>query len=259
MVEELPEQVELLRRELEVLLTDAGLATARIDLEVAVLDHGAFEVASFQAGAPKDRFHARDELTRIERLGQIVVGAHLEPDDLVDVLVAGGEHEDQDVGRLPDPAAHLDPVDIGEHEVEHDQGGASTPPRRSPRSRSGGAHAEARLPEVHADEGRDAPSSSTTRMDWLLAGVTRFLSCQRPRRAAEPPALVGEAKACAAGRHEAVRAAVDRKAAPSPFAVEREVARTTPSASMLRPRMRTPGPRTPGRTRRGRDRRPSSC
>ena len=153
-----------------------------------MLDRRRFRGRGFRGWRAEDRLHARDELTGVERLGQIVVGAHLEPDDLVDVVVAGGEHEDRDVGRLPDPAAHVDPVDIGEHEVEHDQRrslGRDLVDRRAP----GPAARTPKPAFLRYMPMKDAmlPSSSTTRMDWLLAGVTRFLSCQRPgegRRAA---------------------------------------------------------------------------
>ena len=67
--------------------------------------------------------HAGDELAWVERLRQIVVGADLEPDDLVDVLVAGGQHQDRDIGGLADAPADLDPVEVGQHQVEDDQRG----------------------------------------------------------------------------------------------------------------------------------------
>ena len=81
----------------------------------------ALESARRGRGAAEDRLHAGDELARVERLREVVVGADLEPDDLVDVVVARGEHEDRDVGALADPPADVDPVDIGERQVEHDQ------------------------------------------------------------------------------------------------------------------------------------------
>ncbi len=80
----------------------------------------------------------------IERLRQVVVGADLEPDDLVDVLVARGEHQDRHVRVLAQPLADLDPVDVGEHQVEHDQ-----------RRRRGGRLGE----RLGARRGRLAPRS----------------------------------------------------------------------------------------------------
>src|SRR5581483_9106132 len=83
MVEQFPEQVELLRRELDLLVADPYLAPARIDVEIAVVDRLALELAPVGCGAAQDRLHTRDELARVERLRQVVVGSDLEPDDLV--------------------------------------------------------------------------------------------------------------------------------------------------------------------------------
>ena len=45
-VEQLPEQVELLRRELDLLAADRRLAAAGVDPEVAVRDHLGLELAA---------------------------------------------------------------------------------------------------------------------------------------------------------------------------------------------------------------------
>ena len=71
--------------------------------------------------AAQDRAHARDELARVERLRHVVVGADLEADDLVDVLVARGQHQHRQVAGLPDALADLDAVDVGQHQVEDDE------------------------------------------------------------------------------------------------------------------------------------------
>src|SRR5581483_9217803 len=102
-VEQLPEEVELLRRELDLLVGDVHLAPAGVDVEVAVLDRLALAVAPLRRRTAQHRPDARDELPRVERLRQVVVGADLETDDLVDVLVARGQHQDRHVRVLPDP------------------------------------------------------------------------------------------------------------------------------------------------------------
>src|SRR5205807_8347636 len=59
-----------------------------------------------------------------ERLGEIVVGAQLEADDAIDLVGLGGEHDDRKRrgGRIGAyPPAHLETVDAGQHQVEHDQ------------------------------------------------------------------------------------------------------------------------------------------
>jgi hypothetical protein len=121
-VQQLPEQVELLRRELDLLVADVHLAAAGVNDQVAVSELSALALLAGGRSPSEDRLHARDELARVERLREVVVGADLEPDDLVHVLVAGRQHQDRHVGGLADPPAHLDAVDVREHQVEDDQG-----------------------------------------------------------------------------------------------------------------------------------------
>ena len=45
--------------------------------------------------ATENGVDARDELARIEGLRQIVVGAHFEAQDAIDILALGGEHDDR--------------------------------------------------------------------------------------------------------------------------------------------------------------------
>ncbi len=49
-------------------------------------------------GAPQHRLDARQQFARIERLGQVVVGAHLQPDDAVGLLRQRGQQDDRQVG-----------------------------------------------------------------------------------------------------------------------------------------------------------------
>ena len=75
-------------------------------------------------GATHQRLHAREQLVHAERLGQIVVGADLEPDDFVDLRVAGGEDQDGQPthGRvrrvLAQGARDLESVQARQHQVE---------------------------------------------------------------------------------------------------------------------------------------------
>jgi hypothetical protein len=157
-IEQLPKEVELFRSELNLLAAHTHFSSAGVDAQVAVLDHGGVELFPLRAGATEDGLDARDELARIERLRQVVVRAHLEADDLVDVLVAGAQHEDRHVGRLPDAPTDVDAVDVREHEVEDDQGGRlSGNFLDGGRARARRSHGEARLLEIHGDERSDAP------------------------------------------------------------------------------------------------------
>src|SRR5436305_4568401 len=74
-VEQLPEEVELLRRELDLLVADVHLAAAGVDQQVAVAERRALEILAVGRRAAQHRLDARDELAWIERLGQVVVGA----------------------------------------------------------------------------------------------------------------------------------------------------------------------------------------
>src|SRR5437868_8038467 len=155
-VEQLPEQIELLRCELDLRLADLRLAPARVDDEVAVPEDRALPVDAVRRRAAHDRPHPRNELARIERLRHVVVGADLEADDLVHVLIARGEHEHRQITALADPLADLDAVDVGQHEVEDDERGLlglDEAQRLVPaRSRADGV---ARVLQIGGDEGRD--------------------------------------------------------------------------------------------------------
>ena len=43
--------------------------------------------------AAQQRLDPAQQLAQAERLGQVVVGAQLQADDLVDLLVTGGQHQ----------------------------------------------------------------------------------------------------------------------------------------------------------------------
>ena len=71
-------------------------ALGRVDAQAADLDR--LLVVGLRvghAGAPQRGLHARAELAHRERLGDVVVGAELEPEHLVDLLRLGGEHDDR--------------------------------------------------------------------------------------------------------------------------------------------------------------------
>src|SRR5205807_9200920 len=85
------EQVELARGELHRLLADENFPTRAVDPDrtqrepLIVFGRG---FAGF--GTAEDRLHARDELTRAERLRHVIVGAEVEAEDVVVLAVASG-------------------------------------------------------------------------------------------------------------------------------------------------------------------------
>jgi hypothetical protein len=92
---------------------------------VAGLDHVRHRLVVL--AAPQHGPDPGDQLAVAERLGHVVVGADLQPDHLVDLRVAGGDHDHGNARDLPQLAAHLDAGETGQHEVEqHDvRAGAS--------------------------------------------------------------------------------------------------------------------------------------
>ena len=68
------------------------------------------------------RAHARQQLGEPERLGDVVVGAGVEPADGVHLAVLRGqEHDRHRRALLAHALAHLEPVDAGQPDVEHQQ------------------------------------------------------------------------------------------------------------------------------------------
>ncbi|MNC33478.1 hypothetical protein D3C75_818710 [compost metagenome] len=62
------------------------------------------------------------QLTGVERLGQIVIRPHLQTDDAIHFVPLGGEHQYRDlVARLSQAAADGEPVLPRQHQVEHHQ------------------------------------------------------------------------------------------------------------------------------------------
>ena len=145
------EKVELARAKIETPLPDVRLAPARVDAQVADLDRAG--AAGRRVGPAKDGADAGDQLARVERLGDVVVGAQLEPDDRVDVLGARGQHDDRRLAATADLAAHLPAVQLGEHQVEDDERWV-VPLVEDERlaTFARGQHLEALLLEVEADE-----------------------------------------------------------------------------------------------------------
>jgi hypothetical protein len=117
-VEKLPQEIELLRREPDLLLADVALAAARVEHQVAVADDPAVGLCLADVSA-EDRPHPRYELTWIERLREVVVGSNLEPRDLVEVVVARRQHQHGQRAHRADAPADLHPVEVGQHQVEN--------------------------------------------------------------------------------------------------------------------------------------------
>ena len=97
------------------------LALVGDDLEVAEHQRG---VAGLRGPGPAEqRPDAGRQLLRGEGLGEVVVGAGLEPGHDVVGVGAGRHHHDRHVAGAPQRAAQLEAVDARQHDVdEHDVG-----------------------------------------------------------------------------------------------------------------------------------------
>src|SRR5690606_41291306 len=59
------------------------------------------------------------QLARVERLGDVIVGAHLQPHDAVDVVAPAGDEDDADAGPRPELAGEREAVLAGQRSEEH--------------------------------------------------------------------------------------------------------------------------------------------
>jgi hypothetical protein len=109
------EQRELRARQLDHFAAALHLTGAGVELEVGE----AKRLARAVARAPQQRAHAREQLFERERLGQVVVGAGVEPFHAILDLRPGGEHQDREPAAVPpDGAGDLEPVQAGHEHVE---------------------------------------------------------------------------------------------------------------------------------------------
>jgi hypothetical protein len=138
-------------------------------------------LAGAELGAPgrldgrlpaQHRLDARHQLARVERLGQVVVGAGLEAGDAVHVVALGGEHDDGDaIAGGAQPPADRQPVLAGQHEVEHHQVVAHARALAfHGRGVGHGVHGEALLAEV-APQQVAQPQVVVDHEDLLAGGV----------------------------------------------------------------------------------------
>src|SRR5689334_15401742 len=97
MLDEVAQQPELERRQLDRLAIAHDLGAAKIDPDRPKLKGLRSRSWRGLRRAAQQRLQAREQLDHLKWLGQVVVGAELQPDDLVDHLAAGCEHNDRGV------------------------------------------------------------------------------------------------------------------------------------------------------------------
>jgi hypothetical protein len=98
---------------------------AAVEQPVAEMDDAAFGIGAppaARAAAAQHGLDAGDQLARVERLAEVIVGAHLEADDAVDRLVARGQHDHRSrLATRAQPPAGGQPVLTRQHQVEDQQ------------------------------------------------------------------------------------------------------------------------------------------
>jgi hypothetical protein len=127
---------------------------ALVDLEPAEAQHVGLRR---RAAAPQDGAQPGLQLARLERLGEVVVGADLQPDHAVHRLAAGGQHQDRHVAGAAQAAAEVEPVGVGQHEVEDHRVEALAPqPCLAVARRAGKGQAKARPAKIVGDHPGEA-------------------------------------------------------------------------------------------------------
>jgi hypothetical protein len=95
------------------------LARGRVDRQVAELARRSVGAGGLRAArAAQHRLDPGHQLTGAERLGQVVVRADRQPDELVHFLGPGGQHDDVGVGERAQRPADLHAVDARQHQVQ---------------------------------------------------------------------------------------------------------------------------------------------
>ena len=104
-------------------------AALQVDHQVAAAQRAAgLRVGQLAVGAAQQRLHAAHQLAHAERLDQVVVGADLEADHLVDLVGARRQEQDRRPRLAPPggrPRSHPCPAaDVEQHQVGRDVGQA---------------------------------------------------------------------------------------------------------------------------------------
>jgi hypothetical protein len=71
------------------------------------------------AGPPRHGAESGEKFPWRERLRKVIVGPHLEPDDPIGFVAAGGQHQDWNRGMATDFLKGLESIEAGHHHVEN--------------------------------------------------------------------------------------------------------------------------------------------
>ena len=99
-------------RQIHRFVVDLYFARGVVNPKRPRLEGWAFVRRGLRLGTAQHGADACEQLGVRERLSDIIVSAEFETLDLVDLLVARGEHHDRHLGGATDPLEHLKPVQI---------------------------------------------------------------------------------------------------------------------------------------------------
>jgi hypothetical protein len=112
------ENLELCSGQVYTLVAHPNLPTQKVDREIG--EHKPL-IWSVDAPTPEVSPHATHYLQRANRLGDVVVGPHLEAQYDASFAVAGGQHDYRNIAALPEFLTEADPVDAREHYVQENE------------------------------------------------------------------------------------------------------------------------------------------
>src|SRR4029450_7883402 len=110
--------LKLCSGQVDTLVAHPNLPTQKIDHKTR--EHKLL-VWSVDAPTPEVGPHSAHYLQRADRLGDVVVGPHLEAEYYAPFAVAGGQHDYRNVAAFSEFLTETDPVDTRERYVQEDQ------------------------------------------------------------------------------------------------------------------------------------------
>jgi hypothetical protein len=114
--------------------------------------------------------HARQQLPNPKGLAHVVIGTGVEGSDLVPFLASGRQHNDWQGSPFTEPPDDIEPVYVGEAEIEnHDVGLARCRFNEAGLSRGRLKQAVSMIPQGHAEEALDLGIVFDNKDDWLPA------------------------------------------------------------------------------------------
>src|SRR5215469_4417104 len=109
-------QGELDGSEVERVAVDPGLSRSDVDCDVSRRE--AVRPSTPLVQSTQNRLDAGDELSRVERLREIVVGSNLQADDTVDFVSAGCQHQHRNGRPRAQLFEELHAAHAGQHDVQ---------------------------------------------------------------------------------------------------------------------------------------------